>query len=51
MGKNTVTVSPEKTQSYDNPTHLKITMGAALREVVGECLRSPLVEVGAELAF
>jgi len=25
------------------PVHLKITMGAALREVVGECLRSPLV--------
>lgn len=41
--KNTLTVSPGKTQDYDNPIHLKITMGAALREVVGECLRSPLV--------
>lgn len=43
MEKNTLTVSPGKTQGYDNPVHLKITMGAALRDVVGECLRSPLV--------
>ena len=43
MDKNTLTVSPGKTQGYDNPVHLRITMGAALREVVGECLRSPLV--------
>lgn len=43
MEKNTLTVSPGKTQGYDNPIHLKITMGAALREVVGECLRSPIV--------
>jgi integrase len=43
MDKNTLTVSPGKTQGYDNPVHLKITMGAALREVIGECLRSPLV--------
>ena len=43
MEKNTLTVSPGKTQGYDNPVHLKITMGAALREVVGECMRSPLV--------
>lgn len=43
MDKNTLTVSPGKTQGYDNPAHLRITMGAALREVVGECLRSPLV--------
>ena len=42
MEKNTLTVSPGKTQGYDNPVHLKITMGAALREVVGECLRSPI---------
>lgn len=42
MEKNTLTVSPGKTQGYDNPIHLKITMGAALREVVGECLRSPI---------
>lgn len=42
MEKNTLTVSPGKTQGYENPVHLKITMGAALREVVGECLRSPL---------
>lgn len=43
MEKNTLTVSPGKTQGYDNPIHLKITMGTALRDVVGECLRSPLV--------
>lgn len=42
MEKNTLTVSPGKTQGYDNPIHLKITMGAALREVVGESLRSPI---------
>jgi integrase len=42
MDRNTLTVSPGKTQGYENPVHLKITMGAALREVVGECLRSPL---------
>lgn len=42
MDKNTLTVSPGKTQGYDNPIHLKITMGTALREVVGECLRSPI---------
>jgi integrase len=42
MDKNTLTVSPGKTQGYDNPVHLKITMGATLREVIGECLRSPL---------
>ena len=43
MYKNTLTVSPGKTQGYDNPVHLKITMGAALREVVGECMRLPIV--------
>lgn len=43
MDKNTLTVSPGKTQGYDNPVHLKITMGASLRDVVGECMRSPLV--------
>jgi len=42
MDENTLTVSPGKTQGYSNPVHLKIKMGAALREVVGECLRSPV---------
>ena len=42
MEDNTLTVSPGKTQGYDKPVHLKIKMGAALREVVSECLRSPL---------
>jgi integrase len=42
MEQNTLTVSPGKTQGYDNPIHLKIKMGAALRDVVGECLRSPI---------
>jgi len=32
MEKNTLTVSPGKTQGYGNPFHLKITLGAALRE-------------------
>ena len=34
---NTIKVSPGKTQGYDNPIH-----GKALREVVSECLRSPV---------
>lgn len=38
MEKNPLTVSPGETQGYGNPVHLKITMGATLREVVGECL-------------
>lgn len=39
---NTIKVSPGKTQNYDNPIHLEIVMGSALRAVVKECLASPV---------
>ena len=42
LENNTIKVSPGKTQDYDNPIHLQIKMGKALREVVSECLRSPV---------
>ena len=42
LENNTIKVSPGKTQGYDNPIHLQIKMGKALREVVSECLRSPV---------
>ncbi|MBD1553579.1 tyrosine-type recombinase/integrase [Pseudomonas typographi] len=40
---NTIKVSPGKTEAYGNPVHLKITMGKALREVVMECMKSPIL--------
>lgn len=43
MAKGTIRVSPGKSEKYANPIHLEIQMGAALREVVQECLRSPIV--------
>ncbi|MNE11833.1 Phage integrase family protein [compost metagenome] len=43
LEKNTIRVSPGKTQNYDNPIHLEIVMGEALRAVVKECLASPVV--------
>ena len=36
-------LSPGKTQNYGTPIHLEIVMGQALREVVLECIRSPVV--------
>lgn len=42
MEVNTIMVSPGKTQGYENPIHLRIKMGQALREVVSECVRSPI---------
>jgi integrase len=42
LERNTLTVSPGKTQGYDNPAHLRIVMSKALREVVLECMRSPV---------
>ena len=42
LDNNTIKVSPGKTQGYDNPIHLQIKMGKALREVVSECMRSPV---------
>ena len=43
LEQNTIKVSPGKTQNYGKPVHLEIVMGAALREVVLECLKSPVV--------
>ncbi|AXP04311.1 recombinase XerD [Pseudomonas fluorescens] len=40
--RNTIKISPGKTQGYDTPVHLEIVMGEALRTVVLECLRSPI---------
>lgn len=41
--KNTIKVSPGKTDNYDTPIHLQIIMGKALRETVNECFRSPII--------
>lgn len=41
--KNTLKVSPGKTQNYDSPIHLEVVMGSALRAVILECARSPVV--------
>lgn len=41
--KNTLKVSPGKTQNYDTPIHLEVLMGSALRAVILECVRSPVV--------
>ncbi len=41
--KNTIKVSPGKTDNYDTPIHLQIVMGKALRETVNECIRSPII--------
>lgn len=43
LEQNTIKVSPGKTQNYGKPVHLEIVMGQALREVVLECVRSPVV--------
>lgn len=43
LEKNTIRVSPGKTQNYDNPIHLEIVMGETLRAAVKECLASPVV--------
>ncbi|MDI6527408.1 tyrosine-type recombinase/integrase [Pseudomonas otitidis] len=43
LERNTIRVSPGKTQNYGNPIHLEIVMGEALRAVVKECLASPVV--------
>lgn len=43
LEQNTIKVSPGKTQNYGKPVHLEIVMGQALREVVLECLKSPVV--------
>jgi integrase len=43
LEQNTIKVSPGKTQNYGKPVHLEIVMGHALRGVVLECVRSPVV--------
>lgn len=43
LEKNTIRVSPGKTQNYDYPVHLEIVMSEALRAVVKESLASPVV--------
>ncbi|AQT08872.1 MULTISPECIES: tyrosine-type recombinase/integrase [Pseudomonas] len=43
LEQNIIKVSPGKTQNYGKPVHLEIAMGPALREVVAECMRSPVV--------
>jgi integrase len=43
LEQNTIRVSPGKTQNYGKPVHLEIVMGQALRDVVIECIRSPVV--------
>lgn len=43
LGQNTIKVSPGKTQNNGKPVHLEIVMGPALREVVMECMKSPVV--------
>lgn len=41
--QNTIRISPGKTKHYENPIHLELVMGKALREVVMECIKSPVV--------
>ena len=43
LEKNTIRISPGKTRNYDKPIHLELVMGKALRDVVVECIRSPVV--------
>ncbi|NWA24015.1 tyrosine-type recombinase/integrase [Pseudomonas gingeri] len=43
LEKNTISVSPGKTEGYETPIHLKIVMGKSLREVVVECMKSPIL--------
>ncbi len=43
LNANTIKVSPGKSEGYDSPVHLKIVMGKALREVVAECMKSPIL--------
>jgi integrase len=42
LTKNTIRVSPGKTENYKSPVHLEIEMGDALRQVVSECLATPI---------
>ena len=43
LDRNTIKVSPGKAGRYETPVHLKIVMGKALRDVVVECIKSPVL--------
>lgn len=43
LDANVIRVSASKTQNYAVPIHLEIEMGAALRELVMECLAVPIL--------
>lgn len=43
LERNTITVSPGKTENYKTPINLEIEMGEALREAIIACMRSPIV--------
>ncbi|MNF53388.1 Phage integrase family protein [compost metagenome] len=40
--KNTIRISTGKTENYATPIHLEIAMGTTLRQVVAECLATPI---------
>jgi len=42
MAKNTIRISTGKTENYAVPIHLEIEMGTDLRQVVTECLSTPI---------
>lgn len=43
LDKNTIKISPSKTQNYSQQIHLEIEMGEDLREAVIDCVKSPVV--------
>lgn len=43
LENNTIKVSPGKTEGYETPIHLKILMGKTMRQVVSECMKSPIL--------
>ncbi len=43
LERNTLTVSPGKTENYKTPINLEIEMGEALREAIIACMKSPIV--------
>jgi len=43
LERNVIRISTGKTQNYEKPVHLEIVMGQALREVIIECIKSPVV--------
>lgn len=43
LDRNTIRISPSKTQNYSHQVHLEIEMGDDLREAVIDCLKSPVI--------